>query len=49
VSKFLRAWSKGNRSALEKLTAIVYDQLLRLARHYMSEQRAGHSLQRPRW
>jgi RNA polymerase sigma-70 factor, ECF subfamily len=45
VSSLLRAWSNGDRSALEKLTPIVYDELRRLARHYMSAERAGHSLQ----
>ena len=45
VSKLLRAWSKGDRSALQKLTPIVYDELRRLARHYMTAERSGHSLQ----
>lgn len=41
----LRAWSKGEHSALDKLTPIVYDELRRLARHYMNRERTGHSLQ----
>jgi RNA polymerase sigma-70 factor, ECF subfamily len=45
VSSLLRAWSNGDHSALEKLTPIVYDELRRLARHYMSAERTGHSLQ----
>jgi len=45
VSNLLRAWSNGDRSALEKLTPIVYDELHRLARHYMRSERSGHSLQ----
>jgi RNA polymerase sigma-70 factor (ECF subfamily) len=45
VSMLLRAWSGGDQSALEKLTPIVYDQLHRLARHYMKGERPGHSLQ----
>src|ERR1700693_1609903 len=45
VSTLLRAWSDGDRGALEKLTPIVYDELRRLARRYMNRERAGHSLQ----
>ena len=45
VSGLLRAWSGGNREALDKLTPIVYDELHRLARRYMSRERPGHSLQ----
>jgi RNA polymerase sigma-70 factor (ECF subfamily) len=45
VSTLLRAWSNGDQSALEKLTPIVYDELRRLARRYMSRERSDHSLQ----
>jgi RNA polymerase sigma factor (TIGR02999 family) len=45
VSTLLRAWSDGDQSALEKLAPIVYDELRRLAAHYMSQERTGHSLQ----
>jgi RNA polymerase sigma factor (TIGR02999 family) len=45
ISTLLRAWSGGNGSALEILTPIVYDELHRLARHYMRGERPGHSLQ----
>jgi RNA polymerase sigma factor (TIGR02999 family) len=45
VSRLLRAWSDGNRSALDALTPIVYEELRRLARRYMRGERAGHSLQ----
>jgi RNA polymerase sigma-70 factor, ECF subfamily len=45
VSGLLRAWSEGDRDALDKLTPIVYDELHRLARRYMSRERPGHSLQ----
>lgn len=45
VSTLLRAWSDGDRSALEKLTPIVYEELRRLARHYMTRERADHTLQ----
>ena len=45
VSTLLRAWSDGDQRALEKLTPIVYEELHRLARYYMSGERTGHSLQ----
>ncbi len=45
VSALLRAWSEGDRSALGKLTPIVYKELHRLAGQYMRRERAGHSLQ----
>ncbi|MBV9678151.1 MAG: sigma-70 family RNA polymerase sigma factor [Acidobacteriaceae bacterium] len=45
VSELLHAWSDGDRSALERLTPIVYDELHRLAHHYMQRERSGHSLQ----
>jgi RNA polymerase sigma-70 factor, ECF subfamily len=45
ISALLRAWSDGDRNALEKMTPIVYEELHRLAHHYMRKERAGHSLQ----
>jgi RNA polymerase sigma-70 factor, ECF subfamily len=45
VSMLLRAWSDGDRNALDKLAPIVYDELRRLARYYLHQERPGHSLQ----
>jgi RNA polymerase sigma-70 factor (ECF subfamily) len=45
VTTILRAWSDGDRAALDRLTPIVYDELRRLARQYMRRERSGHSLQ----
>jgi RNA polymerase sigma-70 factor, ECF subfamily len=45
VSQLLRAWTDGDRSALERLTPIVYAELRRLAHRYMKGERQGHSLQ----
>ena len=45
VSILLRAWSDGDQGALDRLTPIVYQELRRLARRYMRQERAGHSLQ----
>jgi RNA polymerase sigma-70 factor, ECF subfamily len=45
VSALLRAWTDGDQHALARLTPIVYDELHRLAHHYLKGERAGHSLQ----
>lgn len=45
VSQLLIDWSDGNQSALDRLITIVYDELRRLAHHFMSRERAGHTLQ----
>lgn len=45
VTGLLRAWSSGDRLALDQLTAIVYKDLHRLAHHYMSRERSGNTLQ----
>jgi RNA polymerase sigma-70 factor (ECF subfamily) len=45
VTRLLRAWGQGDEQALEKLTPVVYDELRRMARHYMHRERDGHTLQ----
>jgi RNA polymerase sigma factor (TIGR02999 family) len=45
VTVLLRAWSGGDRAALDRLTPVVYDELRRIARRYMRNERAGNSLQ----
>lgn len=45
VTGLLRAWSEGDDQALSKLTSIVYDELYRLAQHYMASERTDHILQ----
>jgi RNA polymerase sigma factor (TIGR02999 family) len=45
VSGLLQAWSAGDQTALDQLTPIVYDELRRLARHYLKRERSEHSLQ----
>jgi RNA polymerase sigma-70 factor (ECF subfamily) len=45
VSQLLLAWSDGDKSALDRLTPIVYRKLRTLARRYLRGERAGHSLQ----
>src|SRR6267143_962408 len=45
VTQLLLAWSQGEQTALEKLTPLVYKELHRLARRYMSRERPDHTLQ----
>lgn len=45
VTQLLRAWSEGDKSALDQLYQIVYDELRRLAHRYMSRESVGHALQ----
>ena len=45
VTGWLRAWSQGDDTALEKLTPLVYGELHQRARRLMGRERAGHSLQ----
>jgi RNA polymerase sigma factor (TIGR02999 family) len=45
VTVLLVDWSNGDKSALEKLIPLVYDELRRIARHYMRRERSDHTLQ----
>jgi RNA polymerase sigma-70 factor (ECF subfamily) len=45
VTELLGDWSSGDAGALEKLIPLVQPELHRLAHHYMSRERAGHTLQ----
>ena len=45
VTQLLGDWSQGDQGALEKLAPLVYEELRRLAHHYMERQPPGHTLQ----
>jgi RNA polymerase sigma-70 factor (ECF subfamily) len=45
VTQLLGEWSGGDEGALERLVPLVQPELHRLAHHYMSRERAGHTLQ----
>jgi RNA polymerase sigma factor (TIGR02999 family) len=45
ITQLLAEWREGNQSALDELYPLVYDELHRLARRYMSRERGGHTLQ----
>ena len=45
VSELLVRWRGGDPAALEALLPLVYDELRRLARHYLKAERPNHTLQ----
>ncbi len=45
VSLLLAAWSKQDAAARDALVPIVYEELRRLAHHYMRGEHTGHTLQ----
>ena len=45
VTQLLARWRSGDQAALEQLTALVYDELRRLAAYYLHHERPGHTLQ----
>ena len=44
-TELLRAWSQGDTSALDRLVPLVYEELHRLARRHMRQERPDHTLQ----
>jgi len=44
ITQLLTAWRNGDRTALDRLMPLVYDELRRRAGQYMSGQRPGHTL-----
>jgi RNA polymerase sigma factor (TIGR02999 family) len=44
-TELLRAWSQGDGAALDRLVPLVYEELHRLARRYMRQERPDHTLQ----
>src|SRR5215813_10156096 len=45
VTQLLFDWQQGDRSALEKLTPLIYEELRRIAHRYLRHERQGHTLQ----
>jgi RNA polymerase sigma-70 factor, ECF subfamily len=45
VTQLLQKWSDGDADALEKLTPVIYAELHRIAKRYMSRERVDHTLQ----
>jgi RNA polymerase sigma factor (TIGR02999 family) len=45
ITQLLQSWSHGDEAAIDKLMPLVYDELRRMARRYMSNEKPGHTLQ----
>src|SRR5438093_9555850 len=45
MTQLLQQWSRGDSAALTELTPLVYEELHRLAHHFMEGQRPNHTLQ----
>jgi len=45
ITGLLKAWDSGDQGALERLTELVYQELRRMARRYLRNERAGNSIQ----
>jgi RNA polymerase sigma factor (TIGR02999 family) len=45
VTQLLLAWSNGDKTALDKLVPLVFQELKRIARHHMRREGPGHTLQ----
>src|SRR5262245_51094812 len=44
VTALLNAWRGGDKSAFDRLTLLVYDELRRRARYYLKAERPNHTL-----
>jgi RNA polymerase sigma-70 factor (ECF subfamily) len=45
ITGLLRAWSGGDRDALEQILALVYPELRKIAQRCLMSERGGHTLQ----
>lgn len=45
ITVLLKAWGSGDAAALNRLTSLVHEELRRLARRYMRNERVGNTLQ----
>ena len=45
ITRILRAWSGGDREAVDDLMPLVYDELHKVAAQYLRKQRSDHTLQ----
>jgi RNA polymerase sigma factor (TIGR02999 family) len=45
VTQLLISWNKGDRTALDEMMPLVYNELKRIASYYLSRERTGHTLQ----
>lgn len=45
ITELLRSWSDGDAAAAEEWLPVLYEELRRLANHFLATERPGHTLQ----
>jgi RNA polymerase sigma factor (TIGR02999 family) len=45
ITRLLVSWSRGDKSALDEMTPVLYEELRRLARHFLAAERSDHTLE----
>lgn len=45
ITELLSAWGNGDQAVRDRLMSVVYEELHRLAHHYMKRESPGHTLQ----
>jgi hypothetical protein len=45
ITGWLKAWGGRDRTALDRLTPVIYDELRRIAKRYMRSERTGNTVQ----
>lgn len=45
LTQLLVNWRNGDKAALDEMTPVLYEELRRLARHFLSAERSDHTLQ----
>lgn len=45
MTQLLIDWRNGNKTALDAMTPVLYEELRRLARHFLAAERSDHTLQ----
>lgn len=45
LTRLLVEWQNGDKSALDQMTPVVYEELRRLARYFLAGERSNHTLQ----
>ena len=45
LTQLLVKWRNGDRGALDEMTPVLYEELRKLARHFLASERSDHTLQ----
>ena len=49
ITGLLKAWGNGDRTALDRLTDLVYRELRRIACRYMKDEKPGNTCRLRHW